>query len=91
GQGAIDLHSGRSQVDFDRLAARASGLGAAPSAIASANTVLEVLSLTGPGLADRVAEDAEDAVLGILRGAPVSVETVIVDRAGDVLARRHFT
>ncbi|MEM7239758.1 MAG: cobalt-precorrin-5B (C(1))-methyltransferase, partial [Pseudomonadota bacterium] len=44
GQGAVDLHSGRSQVDFDRLAARASGLGAAPSAIASANTVLEVLS-----------------------------------------------
>ncbi|MEM7671689.1 MAG: cobalt-precorrin-5B (C(1))-methyltransferase, partial [Pseudomonadota bacterium] len=59
--------------------------------IASANTVLEVLGLTGPGLADRVAEDAEAAVLAILRGAPVAVETVIVGRAGDVLARRHFT
>src|SRR4051812_44640474 len=61
GQGALDLHSGRSQVDFDWLGERLAELGAAPDLIAAAraaNTADAVLGLArgaGLPLGDRVA------------------------------------
>lgn len=90
GQGALDLHSGRSQVDFIRLAALGAEIGADRDRIAQANTALEAFEIAGPPLAGAIAEKAEETILDTLRGAPVTVETIVIDRAGTLLARRRF-
>ena len=84
-QGALDLHSKRSQVDLDALAAR-SGV----AAVAGANTALEAFGMGGAALAARVCEDAQGVVAETLRGADIEVETMIFDRAGGLLARCPF-
>lgn len=91
-QGYLDLHSGRSQVDFDDLADRAVTLGAADETretIRSANTAAEVLALArraGIPLAETIAGLSRDTTLATLNGAPVAVETMIVGRDGAILA-----
>ena len=85
--GYLDLHSGRSQVDLDRLAAVA-GL----PALAQANTAMHALELArqaGVPLADRVAADAREVALGVLGGAPVAVEVFVVNRAGEIVGEAH--
>ena len=85
--GYLDLHSGRSQVDLDRLAAVA-GL----PALAQANTAMHALELArqaGVPLADRVAADAREVALGVLGGAPVAVEVLVVNRAGEIVGQAH--
>ena len=85
--GYLDLHSGRSQVDLDRLAAVA-GL----PALAQANTAMHALELArqaGVPLADRVAADAREVALGVLGGAPVTVEVFVVNRAGEIVGQAH--
>jgi cobalt-precorrin-5B (C1)-methyltransferase len=85
--GYLDLHSGRSQVDLDRLAAVA-GL----PALAQANTAMHALELArqaGVPLADRVAADARAVTLGVLGGAPVAVEVLVVNRAGEIVGEAH--
>jgi cobalt-precorrin-5B (C1)-methyltransferase len=89
-QGAMDLHSGRSQVDFARLAALAARLGAEPARIAAANTAAEALEIVGPPLAQAVAAGAQEVALDALRGAPVSVEVIVTDCQGAVLGRAGF-
>ncbi|MEL6478648.1 MAG: cobalt-precorrin-5B (C(1))-methyltransferase [Pseudomonadota bacterium] len=86
-QGEMDLHSARSQVDFARLARIAAEIGADAGAVARANTALEALGIAGPGLAARIAGDALNCARATLRGAPVAVETLVIDRAGTLLAR----
>jgi cobalt-precorrin-5B (C1)-methyltransferase len=89
--GHLDLHSGRSQVDLDRLAVLASACGGTAelqAAIRAANTALHALELSaaaGVPLAGRVAEDARGVALEVLAGAPVAVEVLVVDRAGHVV------
>jgi len=83
-QGAIDLHSGRSQVDFADLAARAGAAGLDTSGIAAANTALEAVTRQ-PGLAALVAKAARDTVTGYVPGCMVDI--VVIDRAGQLLAR----
>jgi len=91
-QGAMDLHSGRSQVDMAWLAEKAGELGAdrqLTDQILAANTALEALELTGAAgldLPEIIGEAARDAVLDVLRGAPVSVDVMVTDRAGTLLA-----
>ena len=86
--GHLDLHSGRSQVDLDRLARSSRELGGAESlaqAIREAHTALEALELSraaGVPLAERVAADARRVALGVLDGAPVQAEVLVFDRAG---------
>ena len=58
--------------------------------VAEANTALAAFEVAGAPLAEAVVSRAKDTVLKALRGAPVSVETIIVDRAGTVLARASF-
>ncbi|SMY07989.1 cobalt-precorrin-5B (C(1))-methyltransferase [Flavimaricola marinus] len=82
GQGAVDLHSGRSQVDFAALAAL---IG--EDRIADVNTVLEAYQIAGPPLAEAVAEAALIQVRKMLGDVPVSADVVITDRAGQVIAR----
>jgi cobalt-precorrin-5B (C1)-methyltransferase len=93
GQGMMDLHSGRSQVDFDWLAERVAELGGAAALVErvrGANTASQVLAETRgtvPGLGDRIAALARDAALKTLRGAEIAVEVVIFDRDGEVVGR----
>jgi cobalt-precorrin-5B (C1)-methyltransferase len=86
-QGAMDLHSGRSQVDFARLARLAARAGADPAPVAAAGTALEALTLAGPGLAQAVAEEALAVVRRALRTAPVLAEVIVVGRDGAILGR----
>lgn len=92
-QGHLDLHSGRSQVSFDWLAETIANLGGSPeicARVARANTALEVLTLAnadGLALAGRVAEAAKATAETTLRGAPVAVEIVVTDRAGEIIGR----
>ena len=91
--GHLDLHSGRSQVDKGYLAelARRGGADEALAAeIAVANTGLAALQSCqahGVPLGDLVAVAARDEALSVLRGAPVAVDVICVDRAGTVVGR----
>ena len=84
-QGALDLHSKRSQVDLSALSA-----WCGDKRILSANTALEAFGLAGKPLADAVAVRARATALAALRGAPVAVESIIVDRSGKILAHIPF-
>ncbi|MGB2028247.1 MAG: cobalt-precorrin-5B (C(1))-methyltransferase [Candidatus Puniceispirillaceae bacterium] len=90
-QGAIDLHSARSQVDFAALAEMAAPFGFDRDRVTGANSVLEVSEMAGPAqrgqLATAVATAARDTALAQLRGAPTQVEVVIVGRDGAMLGR----
>ena len=82
-QGHMDLHSGRSQVDFEWLAARVPQV--LQEKVSRANTALEVLELGGVSLAERVAQEA----LGQARevaGEGIKVDAMIVDRGGRIIA-----
>jgi cobalt-precorrin-5B (C1)-methyltransferase len=83
-QGAMDLHSGRSQVDFAWLAKFAPEQFRQD--ILAANTALQVLQLVGNDLAQRVAEQAMLQVKTMLRESGVTADVIIVDREGGVIA-----
>ncbi|MEV6779167.1 cobalt-precorrin-5B (C(1))-methyltransferase [Streptomyces syringium] len=91
--GHLDLHSARSQVDKGFLAelARRGGADAElTAAVAAANTGLEALTLCaarGVPLGDLVAQTARDEALAVLRGAPVTVDVICIDRAGTIVGR----
>ncbi len=85
-QGALDLHSRRSQVDFSTLAAWAVELGADSDAVGAANTALEALEICGPELAVLVSRRALDTVRKTLRDASVNAEVIVVSRTGEILA-----
>ncbi len=95
-QGALDLHSGRSQVDFQWLADQVELLHETPlnqnikKQILNANTAAEVLELTQNmdiDMAEQVARLAQKSAQGVLRDAAVSVEILVVSRNGVILAR----
>jgi cobalt-precorrin-5B (C1)-methyltransferase len=89
-QGAMDLHSGRSQVDFLRLSELAARTGADGARVAAANSALEALEIAGSALAEAVAREAAAVIEDVLRGAPVAVEVIVTDRAGAIRGRRGF-
>lgn len=87
-QGHLDLHSKRSQVDFAALATLV------PPSLAdrvrAANTALDALRIcaeAGVALGDLVAARAREVSLGVLDGAPVAVDVVVIDRAGTIVGR----
>lgn len=80
-QGAVDLHSGRSQVDFAAL-----GELAGDRRVASCNTVLEAYGIVGQPLADAVAMQALEAVRTRF-GTAIAFDIVVVSREGAVIAR----
>lgn len=99
-QGALDLHSSRSQVDFNWLAERIAALGGSETLTQNtkiANTAAEVLSLAGEeneALAAALAQDVafnakKTADATLAKGgadAVVSVSILVVARNGRVLA-----
>lgn len=91
--GHLDLHSARSQVDkgfLAELARRGGADEALAIEVAEANTglaALQACSAARVPLGDLVAEAARDQALAVLRGAPVAVDVICVDRAGTVVGR----
>ncbi|MDQ0453778.1 cobalt-precorrin-5B (C(1))-methyltransferase [Rhizobium paknamense] len=90
-QGALDLHSSRSQIDNRFLASlipdRSPELA---ERVLAANTALDALELArerGIDLASPVAQLARQTALDTLKGAPVAVEVMVIDRKGNILAR----
>ena len=87
-QGAMDLHSSRSRVDFDRLAEAFAHVGGAPEAVAEARgavTALRVMQLAGPlanDLATHIARQAREVALATLAGG-TEVEIWVYDRDGN--------
>ena len=95
-QGAMDLHSGRSQVDFQWLTEQVETLLGDPldkglkERIQNANTAAEALELTQGldiDLPKQIAFLAQKTARRILRDAPVEVEIMVVSRSGEILAR----
>lgn len=91
-QGALDLHSSRSEIDrtfLSRLAGEAGADATAQSAIASANTAAEALALGGSSgvrLAEMIAAGARGTAKSVLGNSPVTVNVIVVDREGHILA-----
>ena len=90
--GNLDLHSGRSQVDFDLLAGMLADLGGDAALVArarAANTASEILGLAEAAdlpLADAVAARARDTALGVLAGE-TEIEVLVIDRGGRLVGR----
>ncbi|MBT8410795.1 MAG: cobalt-precorrin-5B (C(1))-methyltransferase [Octadecabacter sp.] len=81
-QGARDLHSGRSQVDFDLLAE-----WTGDARLAEVNTALEAYEIAGAQFAQMIADRAvTQAVLAFGDAAP-ELDVVIIDRAGAIIAQ----
>lgn len=91
--GHMDLHSGRSQVDAAFLADLARSAGANPALAASISasrtglSALQMCQAEGVPLGDAVAIAARDAALVVLHGAPITVDTICIDRAGVIVGR----
>lgn len=94
-QGALDLHSSRSQVDLGFLAELrvCEGLDIdTKDLIRQANTSLEALLIArekGIDLAPSIARAALSSVRAVLRDAPITVDIVITDRAGKIIAHEQ--
>jgi cobalt-precorrin-5B (C1)-methyltransferase len=92
GQGAMDLHSSRSQVDHAALAELARDTGADPDLTAemaqasSAGAVLALAEAHGLPLGDAVARRAREVALATLAGDCL-VDVIVIDRAGTVVGR----
>jgi cobalt-precorrin-5B (C1)-methyltransferase len=81
-QGAVDLHSGRSQVDFGVLAQWADD-----PRVVFANTALEAFEIAGAPLAARVAQEAlVQAQKKFGETAPI-LDIVVIDRAGKIIGQ----
>ncbi|MCW2878650.1 MAG: cobalamin biosynthetic protein [Sphaerisporangium sp.] len=91
--GHLDLHSGRSQVSTEALAAlvrEAGGTDELADTVRHANTALQALRLCQEAalpLGDLVAERARTAAAGVMRGAPVEIDVIVIDRAGTIVGR----
>jgi len=96
GDGHLDLHSKRSQVDLAAMARAvrdAGGDAEASGAVLTANTALDALrrcQALGFDLGALVAERALATTEGVLRGAPVTADVVVIDRAGTIVGRAGY-
>jgi len=89
-QGAVDLHSARSSIDFNHLAETFKSVGgqkADAKTVAGANTAKQVLDLSlklNLSLADDIAKQAARQALE-LSNHLMSVEVIVIDRDGEVV------
>lgn len=82
-QGAVDLHSGRSQVNFDQLADMMDD-----DRLRNANTALEAYTISGPLFAQHVADRALISAWSMFDAAPPQkLSVVVIDRKGQVIAQ----
>lgn len=83
-QGALDLHSGRSQVELGWLSDICPELPRAQ--VLAANTAQEVLEMAaGVDLPRRVADRALETVRAVLADAPVAADVMVVSRDGRII------
>jgi cobalt-precorrin-5B (C1)-methyltransferase len=93
--GAMDLHSGRSQLDRAAVAAWLVELGADPAMIGKAETantgieILEAAQARGLALGDLVARQARDQAAMVVEGK-VAIEVIAFDRMGNIVGRAGF-
>ena len=93
--GAMDLHSGRSQLDRAAVAGWLAELGADPALIEKtkiANTgaeILEEAQARGLALGELVAKRARDRAAAVVEGK-VAIEVVVFDRTGAIVGRAGF-
>ncbi|QIZ79510.1 cobalt-precorrin-5B (C(1))-methyltransferase [Thalassovita gelatinovora] len=80
-QGARDLHSGRSQVDFDLLARWLDD-----DRMRHCNTALQAYEIAGIKMSEIVATKALEQVQTMLPASSMA-DIVVIDRAGNILAR----
>ena len=91
-QGHLDLHSGRSQVDFDWLADIAAEIGADGDVAArlrdagSAGAALAIADSAGLPIGDAIAARARATALGVLNGT-TEIEVLVYDRGGRLVGR----
>lgn len=91
-QGALDLHSSRSQIDnhfFLSMPCSHILKDSARSAVENANTAMEVLEIMtqeGITIAASVAEAAKRTAEGVLRDSGVVVDIIVTDRKGAIIA-----
>lgn len=91
-QGALDLHSSRSQIDnhfFLSMPCSDVLSDSARSAVENANTAMEVLEIMtqeGIAIAASVAEAAKRTAEGVLRDSGVVVDIIVTDRKGAIIA-----
>jgi len=91
-QGHYDLHSGRSQVDFEKLAKLAQKLEFPSSKIeqiTKANTALEVLSLLGEyhdKFCLQIAKLAQQHAVKLIHQEQTKIDIIIFDRQGQLLS-----
>ncbi len=91
-QGALDLHSSRSQVDNEfylSMPGSETLAGAQRQAVEHANTameVLEIMSRESVDIAGSIAEAAKRTAEGVLRDSGVSVDVIVTDRKGTIIA-----
>ena len=91
--GHLDLHSARSRVSPDALAALVRQAGGPPElveGVRAANTALDALQqcqAAGLPLGDLVATGARHTALGVLRDSQVEVDVVVIDRGGTIVGR----
>ena len=93
-QGHLDLHSGRSQVDFQWLADAVQGLegrnGKIAGEILSANTAAQVLKLCkneNIDIAQKVADAARKTAVKTIGNGDISLDVILFGRTGEFLAR----
>ncbi|MGB7966393.1 MAG: cobalt-precorrin-5B (C(1))-methyltransferase, partial [Methylocella sp.] len=93
GQGLLDLHSGRGEVDLSWLAARCAEAGASANIVAHAKTansarqVLDLASAEDFDIAALVAEVAWRTAAKVLHDSGIALEIAVFDRDGHLLAR----
>jgi cobalt-precorrin-5B (C1)-methyltransferase len=96
GQGLLDLHSRRGEVDLHWLSACARQAGGSPdlvARIAGSNTAMEAFDharIARVDLAAEVMQAAWRTAARPLEGSATSLELVIFDRAGKLVARSGF-
>ncbi|RRD45990.1 cobalt-precorrin-5B (C(1))-methyltransferase [Tessaracoccus sp. OH4464_COT-324] len=90
--GYLDLHSHRTRIQPGHLRGLVAAHGASAELqeeISTVATVAHAVTLAakeGIDLAALIAADARAEALAVLDGAPVEVEVVVIDRAGNILA-----
>ena len=84
-QGAVDLHSSRSQVDFTALNLLSLSLGLVD--VSNANTALEAVTRAGNRLAQAIAEQARVRVEKQLKNVVEHIDIVVIDRSGNILGQ----
>nr|MDH4413270.1 cobalt-precorrin-5B (C(1))-methyltransferase [Rhizobium sp.] len=91
-QGALDLHSSRSQIDnrfFLSMPCSQALTQTQRLAVENANTALEVLEIMSKGgidVAASVAATAKQTAESVLRNSGVTVDIIVIDRKGTIIA-----